>query len=209
MLPVLEKEENLVRTSLLRLYRLAAFVRGDSGFYKPFPGPKWFNAERMAEINRHILNIRSYAARRPCMETQKAIEVYYLHLLAKYQYEAFGGGIGPDEQNMSKRQPKPRKPRSLKSWYKLLDYMSDMVFWWSKEKWLSVAQIESLTRIWLLVYFYHRLPVVSGSLQYANNVRNTLSHSSGRKPGSRCRARRTVRRSRRPATVSKSSRPGE
>lgn len=210
MSSVLQSEQNVINPGLLRLDTTTAYIRGDSNYYKPFPGPEWFTPARMAEINKRICRIRACMIVRvgsADVETAMEIEHYYLHLLAKYQFTSFGGEIGPDPQRVSKRHPARRRPRSLKDWHKLLDFLSDRMFYWAKQHRVNVAHIEAMTRIWLLIRHAHKNQNEFRSLQHANDLRNSRSNSTGRKPGSRCGTRRSIRRAGSHPTVSKGNRP--
>ena len=208
MFTALQDERNQVSPHLLRLDNLTSYVRGDSNYYKPFPGPKWFTPDRMAVIHEKIRKVRYFmVAKVGYLDTDTAMEVerYYLSLLAKYQFLSFGGEIGPDENNLSKRHKSVVRARSIRDWHKLLDFLSDRMFYWAKQHRVNVAQVEAMLRIWLLIRFHYKI----GSLSYANDMRHSRSIGQGRKPGARSSARRSSRSQRGGATVSKSCRPAQ
>lgn len=187
-------ERTKVNPGFMRLDALAAYIRGDSAYYKPFPGPEWFTPSRMAVIHAKIVKARAYmVAQVGKMSAPEAAEVerYYLGFLAVYQHGSFGGEIGPDEFRLSKHHPAPKKPRSLRDWHKLLDFLSDRVFYWAKQHRVTVGQIEAMTRVWLLIRFYNLNREKSRSIHHANDMRNSRSNTTGRKPSSRRGHRRS------------------
>lgn len=178
---------------LLRLDNLTAYIRGDSSYYKPFPGREWFTPSRMSVIHSKMLRVhRCVLAKATTLDAKTSMdaEVYYLALLAKYQFEGWGGDIGPVGLNQSRRPV--RRPRHLTDWYTLLDFLTDRMFYWSKQHRINVVQIEAMMRVWLVVRYHHRKLREIGSLPYANNMCPPRSVSKRRKPDSRRSSRRSV-----------------
>jgi hypothetical protein len=152
----LQDERNAIDTRHLRLDKLTAYIRGDTD-YKPFPGPAWFTPARMTEIHKRVCRTRA------CMTAQigsadaglaMEIERYYLHLLARYQFLAFGGEIGVEK--LSKGYKTVVRARSIRDWHKLLGFLSDRMFYWARQHRVNVAQVEAMTRVWLLIRYYHK-----------------------------------------------------
>jgi len=195
MLTALRNERNHADPRLLRLDNLATYIRGDSNYYKPFPGPQWFTPARMAVIHEKVRWAWSYSVGKSGnidAVTAMEVERYYLSFLAKYQYLAFGGEIGPDPQRVSKSYKTVVRARSLRDWHKLLDFLSDRMFYWAKQYRVSIAQVESMLRVWLLIRYHHKNRDESSSLQYANNMRPTRTVRQRRKSGARSRSRRGI-----------------
>lgn len=193
MLIALQNERNQVDPRLLRLENLTTYIRGDSNHYEPFPGPKWYTPARMAVIHEKIRRARSFSVAKVGnidADTAMEIERYYLSLLAKYQFLAFGGEIGVGKT--SKAHKTVVRARSIRDWHKLLDFLSDRMFYWSKQYRVSIAQVEAMLRVWLLIRYHHKNRDESSSLQYANNMRPTRTLRQRRKSGARSRSRRGI-----------------
>ena len=153
----LQDERNAIDPRHLRLDMLTANIRGDTDYYKPFPGPAWFSTARMAEIHKRVCRVRAcMIVRVGSADTDTAMEIerYYLHLLARYQFLAFGGEIGVEKP--SKVYKTVVRARSIRDWHKLLDFLSDRMFYWARQHRVNVAQVEAMTRIWLLIRYYHK-----------------------------------------------------
>ena len=193
-------ERNEVSPKLLQLDRLAAYIRGDSDFYRPFPGPAWFTPSRMAVIHDKIRRVRGFmVAKVVSLDTAMEIERYYLSLLSRYQYTSWGGDIGVDYAD--RRTKDVSTPLSLQDWHKMLDFLSDRMFYWSRQHRVGVSQVEAMLRVWLLVRLYHKIRLESRSVRHAHNMRTTRSIGQGRKPGARSRKRRSSRSQRRGSAV--------
>lgn len=203
---VLQDERNCVNPGFLRLDNLTAYIRGDSKYYKPFPGPDWFTPSRMAEIHKRMAKVWTFmVAKVGTRDTETAMEIekYYLHLLSRYQFLPFGGEIGPDPQRVSKHHKAVVRARSIRDWHKLLDFLSDRMFYWARQHRVNIAQVEAMLRIWLLIRYYHRNRTEIGSLHHANDMRHSRINGQGRKPGSRSSNRRGPRSQRCGSAVSK------
>lgn len=212
MLTALQNERNQISPLLLRLDALTSYIRGDSNYYKPFPGPKWFTSARMAVIHDKIRRVRAFSvAKVGSLDTETAMEIerYYLSLLAKYQFLAFGGEIGPDMNRLSKSYKTVVRARSIRDWHKLLDFLSDRMFYWAKQHRVNIAQVEAMLRVWLLVRFHHKNRDESRSLQHANDMRHSRSIGQGRKPGARSSTRRSPRSQRCGSAVPEGHRPAQ
>ena len=187
-------DDNQVSPLLLRLDNITSYIRGNSNYYKPFPDAAWFTPARMAVIHEKIRRAVQFAVAkigRVDTDTRIEVERYYLSFLSKYQYTAWGGDIGVDYHERPKKDVS--KSLSLQDWHKMLDYLSDRMFYWAKQHRIGLSQVESLMRVWLLVRCYHKNSDKSRSLQHANNMRITRSLGQGRKPGARSRNRRSSR----------------
>lgn len=157
MLTALQDERNQVDPRLLRLENLTTYIRGDSDHYNPFPGSQWYTPARMAVIHEKIRRARSFSvAKVGNIDSDAAMEIerYYLSLLARYQYLAFGGEIGVGQT--SKAHKTVVRARSLRDWHKLLDFLSDRMFYWARQRRITIAQVESMLRVWLLIRFHHK-----------------------------------------------------
>ena len=194
MLTALQSERNQIDPRLLRLENLATYIRGGT-LYKPFPGPQWYTPSRVAVIHAKIRQARSFTvAKVGTVDTDSAMEIerYYLSLLARYQFLAFGGEIGPDMERLSKSYKTVVRARSIRDWHKLLDFLSDRMFYWGKQRRMNIAQVEAMLRVWLLIKFHHKNRDESSSLHYANNMRPTRTVRQRRKSGARSRSRRGI-----------------
>ena len=158
----LQDEINQISPHLLRLDNVTSYVRGDSNYYIPFPGSEWFTPSRMAVIHKKIHRIWDFATNYfsahhlGSADDDTEIEVYYLHLIARYQFLQFGGDIGPDPMRTSKLHKPVRRPRPLCDWHRMLDFLSDRMFYWAKQHRMSAAQVEAMYRFWLLIRYQHK-----------------------------------------------------
>jgi hypothetical protein len=194
----LQDEINRINPRLLRLDNVTSYLRGDSNYYIPFPGPEWFTPSRIAAIHKKIHRIWDFATNYfsahhlGSADDKMEIEVYYLHLIARYQFLQFGGDIGPDPQRVSKLHRQVRRPRPLNDWHWMLDFLSDRMFYWAKQHRMSAAQVEAMYRFWLLIRYRHKNRNENRSLQHANDMCPSRIDRQGRKPGARRRNRRSI-----------------
>lgn len=197
-------EDAALSPGQLNLGKLAAYIRRSSGCRRPFIGPDRFTPEVFAEINRRIIKTRSYfLSKMGTIDTCVGVEIefYYLNLLAKYQYCPLGFDTEAESAKKYGRYGNLTRPRSLMDWHTLLDFLSEKIFYWSKQHRVNVAQIESMVRIWFIIRRRFKIQREICSLQHAYYLRDSQLDTERRKPGSRSRIRRIVRRSGRDPAV--------